>query len=174
MRHVQVGRLTFGFADPVAAEQYEVAGKVVGGWPIGAAVVDIVAVDGAEDGTAWLIEVKDFRQIDKPPQPANLQDLPATVERKVRGTLLGLRAITTLSHHRLAPHAGSAGRAACTRIVLHAEPYPRGGVHSKLFPVGFPVGLHQKLRSLVRDIDPDPLILTLSLSAASGVPWSVQ
>lgn len=174
MNPVVVGKLTFAFAATAVAEQYEADGKPVAGWPLGTPVVDLVASQTAEHSAqSWFVEVKDFRVIDHPPADANLQGLPTTIERKLRSTLRGLRAVSSSPAHPLASHAATAVASATKRVVLHAEPHPRRGPHSRLFPLHFPISLHSKLRRLLADIDPNPLILTIATTPTANVPWTV-
>ncbi|MBU0551511.1 hypothetical protein KKB55_08395 [Myxococcota bacterium] len=175
MAQVQVEHLVFDFSAGVAPFQYEQSGAVVAGWPNGSKVVDVIATDAKSGAvTAWFIEVKDFRIIMQPPKPANLQKLAQTVERKVRDSLSGVKAVAASSANCAAQkHAAVASRAAHRRVVLHLEPYG-GGPHSFLFPHGFAANVLMKLQSQVRDIDPKPLVLRVSTTPKAGVPWSVR
>lgn len=70
---------------------------------------------------------------------------------------------------KLASRANSAtGR----RVVLHLEPY--NGPHSALFPVGFAAGVLQKLKGLMRDVDPNPLVVNIARTRSAGLPWTVS
>ena len=69
-------------------------------------------------------------------------------------------------------HAALAIRAARTRVILHLEPYV--GRETKLFTVQpNPANVQQKLKQLVQELDPHPLVLSIATSARAGVPWSV-
>lgn len=119
--------------------------------------VDILAYDRR---TAWFLEVKDFRLQDRSPKAKNSSRLPATVDAKVRCSIDGLNAI------------GNAPAAARKRVVLHLEPPPHG---SSLFPSELQTtNILQKLRQLVRDIDPQPLVLRISTTPKARVPWTVK
>ena len=59
----------------------------------------------------------------------------------------------------------------CLRVVLHLE---QPAKHSKLFPRAIdPADIQQKLRKLVKAIDPHPLV-TEKATCPDRVPWSVQ
>ena len=53
----------------------------------------------------------------------------------------------------------------------HLEPHV--GAHSALFPSGFAASVLQRLKQLVRTIDPNPLVLNIADTALVGVPWAV-
>lgn len=57
------------------------------------------------------------------------------------------------------------------RVVLHLEPHL--GPHTALFPGGFEASVLQKLRQLVKTIDPNPLVLNIATTAKAAVPWTV-
>lgn len=171
---VTVERVEFTFDPSVDPLQYESAGVCIAGWPSGAKVVDVVA-----NGTpppppvTWLIEVKDFRVITSPPRPSNLGGLAETVEAKVRQTLAALPAVVADSPeqaHR--DHAAGASAAARRRVVLHLEPHPTNGAHAALFGVGYAANVLLKLRALVADIDPNPLVLDIARTQRANVPWT--
>jgi hypothetical protein len=56
--------------------------------------------------------------------------------------------------------------------VLHLEPY--AGDTSTLFPSGFAASVLQKLKQLVKNTDPNPLVLNIANTPAAGVPWIVS
>ncbi|MCI5151076.1 MAG: hypothetical protein D3916_17125 [Candidatus Electrothrix sp. MAN1_4] len=57
------------------------------------------------------------------------------------------------------------------RVVLHLEQPVK---HSKLFPRAIdPADIQQKLRKLVKAIDPHPLVIEKAIGL-DRVPWSVQ
>ncbi len=135
--------------------------------------VDVVAVEGVFPlFTLWLIEAKDFRVITNPPRPSNLGKLAETVASKARDTLSGLKdAAIHAADASERDHAANAITATSVRIVLHLEPHV--GPHTALFPANFTASVFQKLRQLVKSIDPNPLVLSIANTSASGVPWSV-
>jgi len=135
--------------------------------------MDVVAIEGLPmPVTTWLIEAKDFRVINSPPQPSNIAGLAQTVADKVTDTIFGLNdaqnAATIVSEKA---HASRALVAPTKRIVLHLEPH--AGAHTALFPNGFAASVLQKLRQLVTLIDSNPLVLNIANTSAAGVPWSV-
>ena len=58
------------------------------------------------------------------------------------------------------------------RVVLHLEPHE--GPHTKLFPRNFSGGVLQKLKQLVKQIDPEPKVLNIANTRWAGVPWTVS
>jgi hypothetical protein len=135
--------------------------------------VDVVAVEGAAPlTTSWLIEAKDFRIITNPPRPSNIGRLPQTVAAKASDTLAGLQhAAVNAVNPSERQHAIEATSAATVRIVLHLEPHV--GSHTALFPLRFAASVYQTLRVLVRNLDPNPLVLNIANTPAAGVPWVV-
>ncbi len=176
MTTVLVEQLRFTFEGHLDPFQYEQGGVKVVGWPGGAKVVDVVANEPVAAPTVvWFIEAKDYRVIDSPPRPANLAKLPETVEAKVRSTIACLPVVVAATPGSpAAAHAGRAMAAGQTRVVLHLEPHPPTGSQTALFPSGFTASVLQKLKQLVKDIDPTPLVLNIARTPAAGVPWTVQ
>ncbi len=164
---LQVDTFVFTFTPAVGATQiYDTWKHYTSVWNAlgGKKAMDVVALEGDVPSVmAWLIEAKDFRIITHPPKPSNLGTLAQTVAAKARDTLLGLK--------DAALHAANAMAATSVRIVLLLEPHV--GPHTALFPAGFSASVLQKLRQLVKTIDPNPLVLNLANAASSGVPWSV-
>jgi hypothetical protein len=119
-----------------------------------------------------MIEGKDFRVITNPPKPSNIGGLAQLVSDKVQDSIAGLNDAannaTTPTEQSLAKLAVSAS---AKRVVLHLEPHV--GAHSALFPAGFAASVFQKLRQLVRAIDPNPLVLNIADTPSVGVPWTV-
>jgi hypothetical protein len=174
MNPIRVEQFEFAFDATAHAEPYEIKGKTVPGWPTDHKVVDFVCIDPANgSGSTWLVEAKDYRVITNPPKPANLKNLAETMECKARHSLVGLQAISLLAGHRLAGHAATAHATPTKRVVLHLEPHPPNGPDIGLFPARFSMLVHQKLKSLVYDIDPNPLVLDIARTPAASVPWTV-
>lgn len=175
MTTLQVEALQFTFPPWVAAQIYDVWQHYVAVWNRGGGqkAVDLVAVENsAVPTTTWLIEAKDFRVITRPPKPSNITGLAQTVADKAADTLAGLA--DAAAHAMIASeksHATNALAAPAKRVVLHLEPHT--GKHSALFPAGFPVSVYQKLKQLVRPIDPNPLVLNIANTPTAGVPWIV-
>lgn len=176
MSAVRVERLVFTFDETVDPHQYDRAGTMAEGWPRGKAV-DVVA-NGipAPPALVWLVEAKDFRVITGPPRHSNVAGLAPTVNAKVRDTLAGLSAIAAGPAANPAhAHATDAIAARAHRVVLHLEPHTVGGGHSHLFPHGFAADVLMKLKQLVRDVDPKPLVLNIRRTTRrAGVPWTVR
>jgi len=121
----------------------------------------------------WLVEAKDFRVIRNPPEPSNLKGLAETMAKKVEDTLRGLAdAAGAAEQENEKGLAIRAMNAQSRRIVLHLEPH--AGPHSSLFPTKFSASVHQKLKQLVRQIDPKPLVLNIANTGRAGVPWGVS
>ena len=161
MPTLHVDTLRFDFDANVTAQHYDQSQHYTGVWnapPGGRKAVDVVAVEGSTElVAAWLIEAKDFRVITHPPRPSNIGGLAQAVADKANDTLAGLADAST--------HA-------TRRVVLHLEPHT--GAHSALFPSGFAASVLQQLRRLVKAIDANPLVLNISNTPSSGVPWSVS
>lgn len=127
----------------------------------GIKAVDAIALD--PNGSAFLIEVKDYRHPDteKPSQ------LPAEIAAKVLHTLSAM-----LPAKLLATHPDEARLASdvlkCTslRIVAHIEqPQRHRGVVD-------PADLKQKLRELLRAVDPH--VKVVSMTKMQALPWTVE
>ena len=173
MTTVPVENLVFEFAPSVDPFQYEAGGVCVANWPPRSRVVDVVGNETPQ--VVWLVEAKDFRIITNPPRPTNLAQLAETVEAKVRDTLAALPVVAATSGdvHAQA-HAACAISVGRYRVVLHLEPHPTAGSHARLFPPGFIANVLLKLRTLVSDIDLNPLVLDIAHTSRAQVPWSVQ
>lgn len=128
--------------------------------------VDFVAMDPAGD-SVWLIELKDYRVHKR----TNTTPLPDEIAIKVRDTLAGLFAAAKYDpHHAHAADARRSLQAKRIRVVLHLE-QPQH--HSKLFGSSFDrAGVQQKLKQLVRPIDPHPVVIDIGTQHL--VPWSIR
>ena len=172
---------TFSFTAAIAdAQIYDKWGHYTAVWngPTapngGQKAVDVVAVEiGSPPARCWLIEGKDFRVITNPPKPSNIGGLAQLVADKVQDSIAGLDDAalnaTTPIEKALAALAVSA---TVKRVVLHLEPHV--GPHSALFPTAFRASVFQKLKQLVRSIDPNPLVLNIADTPSAGVPWLVS
>ena len=127
--------------------------------------MDILAWDAA--ATLWLIEIKDYRGS---PRTKEIE-LADEVALKVRDSLALLVAAAMSARD---PGERSFARDALTRericIGLHLE-QPKQ--HSKLArrAIG-PVDVRQRLRQLVRSIDPHPSVFELGMNVTA--PWTVN
>jgi hypothetical protein len=168
--------LTFDFTPGTDAEIYDQWIHTVKYQRInqGQKAVDIVAMDtNLPPNLVWLIEAKDYRVLHSPPKPGNLTGLPATVAHKAQDSIAGLAdaAVSATVHHEK-QYASRAISSGIRRVVLHLEPHI--GPQTALFPAGFSSLVLQRLRQLVRHIDPNPLVLNIATTLASQVPWQVS
>ena len=167
-QHIPEGNLTFHFPTGWNAVKYDdwsfyrnqfqrVCGSSKG--------VDILAV--VHSKTTWLIEVKDYRRYRR----TKAIELADEIAFKVRDTLAGIVTAAVRANDtdekdfaRLAVSSDN------LRVVLHLE-QPRK--HSKLFPRAIdPSEIKQKLKKLLKPIDPHLLVLDKTSVAACAL-WSV-
>ena len=136
--------------------------------------VDVVAIKlGANPDPLWLIEAKDFRNIRGEPKESNTTGLPKSVLQKVDDTRKGLRdAAINATDPDEGEYAQRAILSTTTKIVLHLEPYQ--GRATKLLPRNPAAGVLQKLRQLVKHIDPQPQVLNIATTRRALVPWTVS
>ena len=129
----------------------------------GAKAVDFVAL--SPKNTSWLIEVKDYRINRQKPS-----ELPCKIACKFRDTLAGLACARINSNDNDENDlANSALQTSKIRLVLHLE-QPRHP--SRLFPkVCDPADIKQKLKTMVKAIDPHPLVV--DKSSGQAVDWQV-
>jgi hypothetical protein len=131
----------------------------------GAKAVDILAI--APDKCLWAIEVKDYRQHIR----TKVVELADEVACKARDTLAGLFAAhvnaNDVDEKRFAGEALASGR---IRVVLHLE---QPSKQSKLFPRAIdPANVKQKLKGLLKAIDPHPDVL--EMGRMGTVAWKVS
>ena len=168
MTEIEEGDLTFSFPDHCEAGKYEewsyyrnqfqsVAG--------GSKAVDIVCVSG---DTAWLIEIKDYRQHPR----TKLIDIDDELASKVRDTLAGLAAAGSNANiHDEQTFATRALQTRRWRVALHLE---QPNARSRLRPQPFSVAnVLSKVRKKVRAVDAHPVILNREANRPN-VPWTVQ
>jgi hypothetical protein len=166
MPPIEEGKLRFTFPAGWSASAYDK-------WPYyqnqfqpscgGNKAVDILARD--PDQQLWLVEVKDYREYPRT-KPIDLWD---EVAIKVRDTLAGLVCAKVETAHANPGADTAALGARKLRVILHLE---QPAKHSKLFPRIFDTEkVRQKLRTLVKPIDPHPRVVELGNLA--GVPWTV-
>ncbi len=126
--------------------------------------VDIVAVQQGPK-VLWLVELKDYRVFRR----TKTIPLPEEIALKVRDTIAGLLVVSQRDADGNVDEARDCVESKSIRVVLHLE-QPR--VHSMLFPREFALAaVQQKLRQLVRAIDPHPIVMEL---AQVRVPWTVS
>ena len=131
----------------------------------GTKAVDLLAVEPRV--CLWSVEVKDYRQYRR----TKTIDLADEIALKVRDSLSALVAARANANdtveRQMARNALGCSR---LRVVLHLE-QPRK--HSKLFPRAIdPAKVQQRLKQLVKAIDPHPLVIELNRMA--GVAWTAQ
>jgi hypothetical protein len=177
MPTLQVDSLSFAFQAQVSAQRYDQWQHYQQVWNAPGShqkALDVVAVEpAAAPAVTWLIEARDFRVITMPPRPSKISGLAQIVADKTTHTLNGLsdaraNAVQVLEKN----HATLALSSPTRRVVLHLEPH--AGAHTALFPSGFAASVLQKLRQLVRAIDKNPLVLSIAITPAAGVPWTVS
>ena len=130
----------------------------------GAKAIDILAVELQR--CFWVIEVKDYRRYPRT-KAINLAD---EIAFKVRDSLAAIVAASVNANNKaekqIAQHALRCPR---LRVVLHLE---QPAKHSKLFPRAIdPANVQQKLKQLIKAIDPHPLVLEMDRMAS--VAWKV-
>lgn len=120
----------------------------------------------APDTVAWLIEVKDYQHH----QRTKAIDLADEVAVKVRDSLAMFSAASTTANDQDERTAASAvGSSSAIRVVLHVEQVQ---TPSRLFPRAInPANVKQRLRQLIRFVDPHPLVV--ETSTTDRVAWAV-
>jgi hypothetical protein len=134
--------------------------KVAGGKGI-----DILAVE--PERCMWKIEIKDYRRSRR----TKTIDLADEVALKMRDSLAVLAAAQANANDTTEKAMASAAlRCGRMRVVLHLE---QPAKHSKLFPRAIsPANVRQRLKQLIKGIDPHPLVL--EMNQMHGVGWSVH
>jgi hypothetical protein len=165
---IREDRLTFRFPAGAMASQYDkwshYRNQFNGAFG-GTKAVDVVYADG---GTAWLIEIKDYR-VD---QRTKAIDLAEEVALKVRDSMAGL--ISAALH----ANDTEERRVASTllskrswRVVLHLEvPASRSRLRPRAIE---PDKVLLQLKRLVRAVDPHPAVVAQH-SITPGMNWVVQ
>jgi hypothetical protein len=116
--------------------------------------------------TTWLIEVKDYRQN----QRTKAIDVADEVALKVRDSLAVLLGAKTNADDEEKTLAAGAIASSDLRVVLHLEQPVKP---SKLFPRAInPANVSQRLRQLVRAIDPHPVVA--ETTEMNNLPWTVS
>jgi hypothetical protein len=168
MPTIAEGKLSFVFADGWNVSKYDE-------WIhyrrhfikicVAVKAIDILALEPR--GCCWLLEIKDYREHVR----TKTIDLAEEIAEKARDTLAGLVAAQFCANDDSEKNsARQALRSANLRIVLHRE-QPRK--HSKLFPRAInPATVLQRLRQLVKAIDPHPLVV--EMATMRNLPWSVR
>lgn len=168
MVRIQEGSLAFEFGDGWRVLKYDDCtfyrrqfNRVCGG----AKAVDIAALSPSNE--LWLIEAKDYRA-EQRTKPSELAD---EVAAKVRDTLAALPVAAVRANVEAEREFAALARCANNlRVVLHLE---QPAKPSKLFPrVCDPANLILQLRSLLKPIDPHPLVSSTHQTGSVG--WAVS
>lgn len=164
---IQEKQLTFIFQDGWVASRYDA-------WAFyrnqfvklldGIRAVDFIAID--PHGTAYLIEVKDYRH----PDTVKHSQLAETIANKVLMTLAALLPCrlngTDPNEQQVAKRTLKCKR---LRVVAHIE-YPDRGKQTD----DYLADLRMKLEQVVRAVDAHPKVVTMQTMAKSGLGWSVR
>ena len=131
----------------------------------GIKAMDLIAIDDSR--TAWLIEVKDYRQFPRT-KPIDLAD---EVAQKAFDTLAAMLPAQVHASDLNERHfAKEVNKASQLRVVLHLEQPKK---HSRLFPRAIePADVQQKLRQKIKPIDPHPRVV--ESGAMKGLSWQVR
>lgn len=168
MPPIEVGRLKFDFPAGWRAAK-------VDDWSFyrnqfirisdGTKAIDLLAIDAA-GGCAWNIEVKDYRKHRR----TKAIDIAEEVADKVRCSLAAIYATAVNANDSIEKSVARAAlKCVRLRVVLHLE---QPAKHSTLFPRAIkPEDVTQRLRQLVKAIDPHPLVV--ELNQTGGVAWTV-
>ena len=170
MTEIVEGALSFTFPDHCKADKYDewsfyrnqfqsVAG--------GSKAVDILCLS---DDSAWLIEIKDYRQHPR----TKLSDIDDELANKARDTLAGLAAASANANNQdersLARRALQRRR---WRVALHLEqPRARSRLRPQPFDVANVLSRIRKSRKL-KAVDAHPVIVNREI-IPRDVPWTVQ
>ena len=129
----------------------------------GCKAIDFVCLEG---DSAWLIEVKDYRQHPR----IKTIDLDEELALKTRDTLAGLAAASMQATNGQKLFAREVFTKKKWRVALHIE---QKRSRSKLFtPVADPAKIIMKLRKSLKAIDAHPKVVSIK-KPAPGAPWSV-
>ncbi|MBU0673023.1 MAG: hypothetical protein KJ950_00085 [Proteobacteria bacterium] len=132
----------------------------------GSKAMDAVAL--ADDGTLWLIEIKDYRR-HRRTKPSSVF---AEVASKVRATLAGLATARVRANDQ--DEKTKARQAMTCRQIRVAMQLVQSVKPSKLFPqVVEPHDAQIKLRQAVKAVDPHPLCAIKVMNDAS-LPWQTE
>lgn len=167
MQRYNVDGLNFDFPDNWQVSQYDnwsfYRNQVARMWN-GIKALDLLAVDPKK--TAWLIEVKDYRQHQRT-KPSELSD---EVAHKVFDTLAAMIPAKNHADDSEKKMARAVTLAPRLRVVLHLE---QPAKHSKLRPCAIgPADIKQKIRQLLKPVDAHPLVV--SKASLGTLEWCVS
>lgn len=172
MATLHVDTRQFHFDPNVAAEKYDewVHYQEFQRRNQGKRAVDVVAVEmGLHPHESWMIELKDYRNMQGEPKDFTPSEIVEDFRRKVVDTREGLAdAAARAADDRERSHASCVLSALRCIAVLHLEPYT--GHASRLFPRDPSANVRQKLKQLFGPKNP-PLVLNMQTTLKAGVPW---
>lgn len=159
MPSLQEGKLRLDFPDDWEVQKYDewtFYRQHFSGSRNGMKAVDVLAWQ-PESKTAWLVEIKDFRQHPR----TKGAEIHREVADKVLDTLAALLpAAVNANLDGEKDLARQVLRAERLRVVLHLE---QPGHASKLFPRAFdPADVQQKLSQVLRSVDPHPRVVEIA------------
>lgn len=130
----------------------------------GVKAVDVLALE--PETCCWLLEVKDYREHVR----TKTIDLADELADKIRDTLAGIMSAQyNANDYQERASAKQAVRMSRLRVVLHLEQPTKP---SKLYPRAIkPADVLQKLKQLIKAIDPHPRVV--EMSSMNGIPWTV-
>lgn len=170
MIEIKEENLTFSFTEQCEAAKYdewEFYKKRFQSIKEGTKAVDIVCL---VPGTAWLIEVKDYRKHERT-KPSDLVD---EIAEKVRDTLSGLAAASANAENGDEQEvAKRALRRRHWRVVLHLEQMIPTTSALWLSGAINAANVLQKLRGRLKAVDAEAVVLNLQTSGGR-VPWNVR
>jgi hypothetical protein len=134
----------------------------------GCKAVDFLVIDSGPGQVFWLLEVKDYNRHSR----TKTIDLAQEIAQKARDSLAGIATARFRSDEpEECSFAQRALQSSYIRVALHLE-QPRK--HSKLFPRAIdPAKVLQKLKALIKPMDPHPLIVERS-NCEFRAGWSVE
>jgi hypothetical protein len=167
---LEIGKLTFTFPKKWKASKYDdwsFYRNQFGKMRDGIKAVDVLACD--DEGTAWLIEVKDYRANAR----TKASDLGDEIAQKVFDTLAALLPAAVNGNQQTERElARSLCAAKKLRVVLHLEqPKVRSPLHPR--PID-PALIAQKLRQLLKPVDAHPMVLEMESERMNVVKWAVS
>lgn len=155
MPTITEGKLQFDFPENWFASKFDETSFYVNQFQSvcgGAKAVDVIAVE--PNACLWTIEAKDYRQHRR----TKIIDLADEIAAKARDSLAAIMAAQANANNADEKQfARLAVRCPRVRVVLHLEQPTK---HSKLFPQAIePSKIKQRLKQLIKAIDPHPLVL---------------
>lgn len=166
MTEITEGQLTFEFYDSLLALKYDEStyyqNQFQNKCHTANKAVDIIVCHKKD---LWLIEIKDFRMDDRNPDKIPFAD---ELSQKVRDSLAGIFGAKFYTHTKDDEKQKFDMMNACKKLyfVLHIE-QPK---HKMIYDVA---DIKQKLKNLLKAINPKIIIVNKDNTTQFGVPWSV-